>query len=656
MSLDRNDPRLTAYALAELSEADREALESEIAGDDTILAEIESIRDTAKLLTEELGAGAPPSLGVDRHAAIEQAAREREQSDSDDPGSATPIRSGLLRRRAGLIAGAATFLAAAASAVLFVNTAHRDNATPAVVDAKGVAKGRGELAAAEPPPAAPSSMTFALVPEAADTQTKRRGAEYDTETYDHFTDNAFVLVAQDPRSTFSIDVDTAAYSLVRRHLRDGRLPPPGVVRIEEMVNYFHYEYPEPASDVPFSVNAEVSQAPWAPSHELVRIGIKGKHVPAATRPRANLVFLLDVSGSMESADKLPLLKRGFAMLANQLDEGDHVSVVVYAGASGLVLPPTSGDRKREILDALGRLEAGGSTNGGEGIQLAYRQARANFTPGGINRVILATDGDFNVGTTNQSELVRLVQKEAKSGVFLTVLGFGSGNYKDSMLEKLADHGNGNYAYIDGAAEARKVLVEQATGTLITIAKDVKIQLEMNPRRVEAFRLIGYENRVLAHQDFTDDSKDAGEIGADHTVTALYEIVPKGERVPGAEQRTLLRYQQPSQPTAAAQSSELLTVKLRYKKPDGKKSRLIEHPIIDRAKSLAKTSTDFRFATAVAELGLLLSDSKHKGAATYDALIRRARGAIGSDNGGYRRAFVKLALEAKRLGASHTIAH
>jgi Ca-activated chloride channel family protein len=474
------------------------------------------------------------------------------------------------------------------------------------------------------------------------------GADFDRESYDHVEDNPFVPVATDPRSTFSIDVDTAGYALVRRHLLgESRLPPKGAVRIEELVNYFSYTYPEPEADRPFSVQTEVASAPWAPAHRLVRIGIKGRHVEPRDIPGTNLVFLIDVSGSMEDPNKLPLLKRGLSLLVEQLDERDKVSIVVYAAASGLVLPATRGSDKSTIVAALERLEAGGSTNGGEGIQLAYRTAAEHFVRGGINRVILATDGDFNVGVTSQSELVELIRERARAGVFLSVLGFGGGNYNDSMLEKLADKGNGNYAYVDTLSEARKVLVEQATGTLITIAKDVKVQIEFNPRRVEAFRLIGYENRVLAHRDFADDAKDAGEIGADHTVTALYEIVPPGAaargglRVPPDDP---LKYQAPGSLSAAAAHGELGTVKLRYKLPDGDKSELIEVVVRDRGEA-AQPSADFRFAAAVAEFGMLLRNSPHKGSSSYDQVLSLAS-AVSQDQ--RRREFIELVDKAKRL--------
>ncbi|MBK7580802.1 MAG: VWA domain-containing protein [Myxococcales bacterium] len=481
---------------------------------------------------------------------------------------------------------------------------------------------RGRLMADEERREVPAGTAGTLMPEVPNGE---RGKH--TEQYDAVLDNPFVRVGVDPRSTFSIDVDTAAYALVRRFLTNGSRPPRGAVRIEEMINYFSYAYPEPSAGAPFGVTTEVSAAPWASAHRLVRIGLKARSLAMRARPASNLVFLVDVSGSMNDPNKLPLLKQAFSLLVEQLDERDHVSIVVYAGASGMVLPPTSGDRKREILGALERLEAGGSTNGGQGIELAYSAAAQSFAQGGVNRVLLATDGDFNVGTTSQSALIDLIQAKAKAGVFLSVLGFGDGNYNDSMLEKLADKGNGNYAYIDNEGEARKVLVREATGTLVTVAKDVKLQLEFNPRKVEAFRLIGYENRVLAHSDFNDDSKDAGEIGAGHTVTALYELIPAGGLVPGAEVDGL-KYQKPAPVAEAATSGELFTVKLRYKLPESDSSKLLEVPVTDQGAALGAASPDFRFAAAVASFGMLLRDSPHKGSATFESARQLAESGLG----------------------------
>jgi Ca-activated chloride channel family protein len=470
---------------------------------------------------------------------------------------------------------------------------------------------------------------------------------FNAEAYDRVVDNPFLQVAQTPLSTFSIDVDTAAYANLRRFLGNSMLPPKDAVRIEEMVNYFTYDYPGPKGKDPFSAQVEVAQAPWNLEHRLVRIGLKGREIALDRRPASNLVFLIDVSGSMQPPNKLPLVKRGLQLLVEKLDENDRVAMVVYAGASGLALPSTSCEQKSRILAALDNLEAGGSTNGGAGIQLAYDTAMANFIKGGTNRVILATDGDFNVGVTNQGDLLRLIEDKAKSGVFLSVLGFGMGNYKDSTLEKLADKGNGNYAYVDSVNEARKVLVEQMSGTLITIAKDVKIQIEFNPAQVGAYRLLGYENRLLRAEDFNDDTKDAGEIGAGHTVTALYETVPAGKEqgLPGVD---ALKYQKPAQASAAAQSGELLTVKLRYKEPEGDTSKLLQFPVADRGTAWTSASHDFKFASAVAAFGMILRDSPHKGKATLGSVLDLAEQGKGIDKEGYRAEFIQLVAKAREL--------
>jgi len=467
--------------------------------------------------------------------------------------------------------------------------------------------------------------------------------------YDHLVENPFRAVKDHPLSTFSIDVDTASYANVRRFLLDeGQLPPPDAVRIEEMINYFHYDYAGPEDDVPFATHIAAAGCPWQPDHRLVRIGLKGKEFPSEERPESNLVFLLDVSGSMNSPDKLPLLKAGMRLLAEQMRENDRVAIVVYAQAEGLVLPSTSGARREEILAALEQLEAGGSTNGGAGIELAYRIARENFIPEGVNRVLLCTDGDFNVGTTSNGALVRMVEEKARSGVFLSVLGFGRGNLNDAMMETISNKGNGNYSYIDGISEARKVLVQQMGGTLITIAKDVKIQVEFNPARVAAYRLIGYENRILAAEDFNDDRKDAGEIGAGHTVTALYEVVPAGVEVdvPAVDP---LKYQAAAQPGDDEPAREdLLTLKLRYKAPDADKSKRLEFPVVDTGTSFNEASPDFQFAAAVASFGMLLRNSRYKGTATYDAVLEIATAAQGPDVHGYRAELLEIVRRAKTL--------
>ncbi|MDB6114935.1 MAG: von Willebrand factor [Lacunisphaera sp.] len=510
------------------------------------------------------------------------------------------------------------------------------------------------------------------------------GPQFNTESYNLVRDNAYLRVAEQPVSTFAADVDTASYANVRRFLLQGRLPPPDAVRIEELVNYFPYNYAAPRATesrgsavakamadkegIPasadeaapaFAAHLEVAGAPWAPTHRLVRIGLKGREVSDAARPPANLVFLLDVSGSMNEPNKLPLVKQSLRLLVEKLRPQDHVAIAVYAGASGLALPSTPASHKAEIMDAIERLEAQGSTNGAMGIQLAYDVAKANFIPGGVNRVILATDGDFNVGTTSPGDLVRLVGEKAKTGVFLTVLGFGMGNYKDGTLEQLADKGNGNYAYIDSLAEAKKTLVEQAGGTLMTIAKDVKLQVEFNPAMVQAYRLIGYENRLLAREDFNNDKVDAGEIGAGHTVTALYEVVPVGAEMPDvAPGVDALKYQRvatgatapsPSKQRGEGSASpEMLTVKIRFKQPAGDVSSLLEFPLRDSGAAFASATGDFKFAAAVAAFGMVLRDSPHKGASTLDQVMAWAREGMGSDAGGYRSEFIALVEKAQAV--------
>jgi Ca-activated chloride channel family protein len=473
--------------------------------------------------------------------------------------------------------------------------------------------------------------------------------DWNTERYDEISEGGFLRPGDSPLSTFSIDVDTASYANVRRFLKDRTRPPEGAVRIEELVNYFRYPSQTQVGDEPFSVDLEIFNAPWRAEHRLVRIAVEGREMPRSEVPPRNLVFLLDVSGSMQGPDRLGLVKYGLSRLTESLRPIDRVSIVVYAGASGVVLPPTAGDDENTIVEALDRLHAGGSTAGAEGIRLAYATAREHFNPDGINRIILATDGDFNVGVSNRSDLIALIEKERESGVFLTVLGVGRGNLNDAAMEQIADHGNGNYAYIDGRSEARKVLVEQADSTLITIAKDVKIQVEFNPRRVKAYRLIGYENRRLADQDFNDDTKDAGEIGAGHHVTALYEIVPTDSQggVAGASVDPL-KYQEQSDLTAAADSGEWLNVKLRYKAPDGEESQLVSAALAGQPGSIRTASENARFSTAVALFGMLLRDSEFKGAGSYTLVADLARNAVGRDEYGERKEFLELVDLAQKI--------
>ena len=480
----------------------------------------------------------------------------------------------------------------------------------------------------------------------------------DRENYAHLDDNPIKRVAEQPVSTFSIDVDTGSYSNIRRMLREGRLPPHDAVRVEELINYFSYHYPIPTTkDTPFSVTTEIAPSPWASHHQLLRIGIKGYEVPKNEIPAANLVFLIDVSGSMRSPNKLGLLKQSLTLLTQQLGARDRVSMVVYAGASGVVLSPTPGNEKATILQAIQRLQAGGSTNGAAGIRLAYQMAEQSFIPGGINRILLATDGDFNVGTTNFETLKALVEEKRKSGVTLTTLGFGEGNYNDHLAEQLADNGNGANYYIDSLQEAQKVLVDQLSSTMQTIAADTKIQIEFNPNVVSEYRLIGYENRLLKREDFNNDKVDAGDIGAGHTVTALYEITLAGQ--PGSVDP--LRYGKRSgehnekegrrhEESRNPNTDEIAFLRLRYKIPGQAKSHLIEHPLYrhDVQSVLTHTSNDFRFAASVAVFGQLLKGGNYTGSYTYDDVMNLARDSRGDDPFGYRSEFLQLVNLAKTL--------
>jgi Ca-activated chloride channel family protein len=468
-----------------------------------------------------------------------------------------------------------------------------------------------------------------------------------TEEYGHFVENEFTTPEKDPLSTFSVDVDTASYSNARRFLNDRQMPPPESVRIEELVNYFSYDYALPEAGKPVSMTTNLIRSPWNSKRLLLHVGLRTQPVAAEDLPPSHLTFLVDVSGSMMSPDKLPLVQQALQMLVRQLRPQDSVSLVVYAGSTGVVLPPTRGSEQGRILDAIGRLEAGGSTNGAGGIRLAYEMARRSFDKKGNNRVILATDGDFNVGVSSDDELVRLIEEERKSGVFLSVLGFGTGNLKDSKMEKLADHGNGNYAYIDSLSEARKVFVQQMGATLVTVAKDVKLQIEFNPNQVKEYRLVGYENRILRPEDFNNDAKDAGDLGAGHQVTAFYEIVPSGGAASGDVDA--LRYQEQGRRAAPARrSAELGWIKLRHKAPQADKSQLLEWPIAANAAELRNVSRDVRFAAAVAEYGLLLRHSKFAGNASYDHVLATATDAVGPDLSGYRTDFLDLVRKAAAM--------
>lgn len=469
-----------------------------------------------------------------------------------------------------------------------------------------------------------------------------------SESYKGNTENSFINPITTPLSTFAIDVDAASYSNVRRMINTGILPPKAAIRVEEMINYFQYDLKGPANNDPLAIHTELSSAPWNPQHRLLRIGLKAKSVPTEKLPPSNFVFLIDVSGSMSGANRLPLVKSSLKLLVDQLRDQDHVAIVTYAGAAGLQLPSTPANQKMKIKDVIMNLGAGGSTAGGAGIKLAYKVAREHFIKGGNNRVILATDGDFNVGASSDDDMEQLIAEERQSGVSLSVLGFGMGNLKDSKMETLADKGHGNYAYIDNIAEARKAMVTEFGATLFTVAKDVKLQVEFNPSKVQAYRLIGYENRLMEKEDFNNDQKIGGDMGTGHTVTALYEIIPAGIKDSFTTSVDPLKYQQVTENKVRNTSLEIATIKFRYKAPNGIKSKMEMVSVTDAPKPMEQTSNDFRFASAVAELGLLLGNSQFKQHADYDSLIARAKTAKGKDEEGYRAEFVSLAQSAKLL--------
>ena len=509
------------------------------------------------------------------------------------------------------------------------------NSTPDEVIEEDVEITSNEAALMEPSANATSKMILSSPPQ-------QRNAE----TYKEIKENSFVAVAQQPVTTFSADVDRAAYANVRRIIGYGQIPPKDAVRIEEMVNYFDYDYPAPeeGSVSPLRVSPELAPAPWNPNHLLLRIGLQAKKIDLAKAPPSNIVFLIDVSGSMDEENKLPLLKSSFKMLLGQLRPDDKIAIVTYANGTKVALPSTSVKDKEKIIKVLDNLYASGGTSGGRGIQLAYEQAQKSFIKNGNNRIILATDGDFNIGINNTTDLEKFIEKQRESGIYMSVLGFGMGNYRDDMAETIADKGNGNYAYIDNITEAKKVLVNELSGTLFAVAKDVKLQLEFNPKYVKEYKLIGYENRMLANEDFTNDKKDAGEIGAGHTVTALYELVPSDGKVAQS-----LRYQS-QELNEKGKGNELGFLKIRYKDPKVKDAKSVEitEPLVFNKKALKETSTDYRFAASVAEFGILLRDNSNKANATYDQVIELAEGAIGKDPEGYRKEFVRLVKSVKML--------
>jgi Ca-activated chloride channel family protein len=753
MSIDRDNPKWTAYVLGELNETERAALESELESSEEAREFIQELQLAASMMKEGLAAQVDPALTPEQRVSIHRASVARpaakpwfgravawagalaaaalvvatisvpsllrsRQSAQEIPSHPEIVDSaaGVPQPEAAVSAPARNDSAVPAAPVQFARAekdaekipldklrqevqsaaqiAQADEkqqkslaldaevrvrpSPPPLAMAEAVRK--GESAAASAPVAAPAPSIGNGI-GAASSEIDRRAfgrvirereeaapppappaaairaplglvnqpvAAFDAAN--QVTENSFVSATQQPLSTFSVDVDTASYANVRRFLNQNQMPPRDAVRIEEMINYFTYDYPQAAGGQPVTGSLEIAAAPWNPQHRLVRVGVKAKDVRLSQKP-SNLVFLIDVSGSMGTAERLPLLKSGLHLLVDKLTENDRVSIVTYAGASGIALQPVSGDRKDVILRAIDGLRAEGSTNGGAGIQTAYELAVTNFIPGSVNRVILATDGDFNVGVTDPSQLTQLIEDRARSGVFLTVLGFGN-NFKDSLLGRLAQKGHGNYAFVDSINEARKVLVEQIDSTLVAVAKDVKVQVEFNPAQVNAYRLLGYESRLMRAQDFNNDQKDANDMGSGQTVTAFFEVVPRGIEVNGTNGEPL-RYQPevaaaPQPRNVRGSNNELLDLRIRYKEPDGKESKLLEVPMVDRNTAFANASTDFRFAGAVAGFGLVLRDSSFKGSATLDWVLATAQNSRGVDKNGYRDEFIRLVQRAMQI--------
>ncbi|MDB6016533.1 MAG: von Willebrand factor [Pedosphaera sp.] len=658
MKPNSDDPRLTAYALGELDEATRKEIESQLAASEADRLEVEETTKLAEMLTRELRTEPMPALNSNQVAAIEAKIEEKPEGPRASFSEWLALQFNLLNPKLSIFA---TLLVVIGIIIVFAGlllpslskaklTAKKRSFRYAELETLALGKNSASRSS-EGDFSAPKEPGF-ITPTISVTITNGyqfETAQQNTATYPQLRENSFAGVLQHPLSTFSIDVDTASYANVRRFLTAGQLPPHEAVRLEEMINYFSYQYPQPRGEDPFSANIEVAGCPWNGEHRLVRIGLKGREIVQDKRPPSNFVFLIDVSGSMEPAERLPLIKQALRQMVKKMTASDRVAIVVYASEAGIKLASTSCAQKEKILQAIDELGAGGSTNGGEGIQGAYRVAQENYIKGGVNRVILCTDGDFNVGMTDQSQLVQTIQEKAKSGVFLTTLGVGTDNYKDALMQMLADKGNGNYYYLDTIEEAQKVLIDQMNGTLVTIAKDVKIQVEFNPKQVSAYRLIGYEKRMLRKEDFNNDAKDAGEIGAGHTVTALYEIVPAGTEFHGAVDD--LKYQSPTtkpERYVSTGSKELLTLKLRYKQPDGDKSKLLEFPCTDGGASFGKASTDFKFAAAVASFGMILRDSEFKGSSSYGAVLELAEEAKGTDEAGYRSEFLNLVRKAQAL--------
>ena len=701
MSYEMNDPGLTAYVLGELEDTERADLETAVENDPNLRNAIEEIREMTELMRAGLAAEPTSQLSEEQHRHIEQTAKPRRMNPAiwtsiaalllmamgfamknqvfesvkltaEEPSSSRGDSRSKPKARAILVPPperpVSHVLTVTESEAVFAGDAtepylenvsddnsHIKSSASPVTEADPsdrIAEGKEKFVRAvglarfynkkKPmPDLDPSAVVEDQSHVLADQPSN-------TEDYDLVVEAGFTAVTDDPLATFSIDVDTASYANTRRYINQGSLPPIDAVRIEELINYFDYADPEPVDGRPFAVNVELADAPWASDHRLMRVGIKAHSFDDENRPACNLVFLVDVSGSMKSPNKLPLLVKSLGLLAENLGAKDRVTILVYAGASGIVLPATRGDNVHAINGALRELLASGSTNGAAGIRLAYAEAKRSFIKGGVNRVVLATDGDFNVGIADRGSLLRLIEEEAKSDVYLTVLGFGMGNLKDGTLEQLAARGNGNYAYIDSLEEAQKVLVEEAGGTLVSVAKDVKIQVEFNPQEVASYRLIGYENRKLAHKDFNDDSKDAGDVGAGHSLTVLYELVPPRVDVASKTGVDRLKYQHAVEPNDRSGDGELLTIKLRYKEVDEAVSKLIEIPVRDIGNSLADASDDLRFAAAVAAFGMRLRKSEYIADYPLEGILELAQESTGFDPNGYRSGFLDLVEKARKL--------
>jgi len=701
MSYEMNDPGLTAYVLGELEDTERADLETAVENDPNLRNAIEEIREMTELMRAGLAAEPTSQLSEEQHRHIEQTAKPRRMNPAiwtsiaalllmamgfamknqvfesvkltaEEPSSSRGDSRSKPKARAILVPPperpVSHVLTVTESEAVFAGDAtepylenvsddnsHIKSSASPVTEADPsdrIAEGKEKFVRAvglarfynkkKPmPDLDPSAVVEDQSHVLADQPSN-------TEDYDLVVEAGFTAVTDDPLATFSIDVDTASYANTRRYINQGSLPPIDAVRIEELINYFDYADPEPVDGRPFAVNVELADAPWASDHRLMRVGIKAHSFDDENRPACNLVFLVDVSGSMKSPNKLPLLVKSLGLLAENLGAKDRVTILVYAGASGIVLPATRGDNVHAINGALRELLASGSTNGAAGIRQAYAEAKRSFIKGGVNRVVLATDGDFNVGIADRGSLLRLIEEEAKSDVYLTVLGFGMGNLKDGTLEQLAARGNGNYAYIDSLEEAQKVLVEEAGGTLVSVAKDVKIQVEFNPQEVASYRLIGYENRKLAHKDFNDDSKDAGDVGAGHSLTVLYELVPPRVDVASKTGVDRLKYQHAVEPNDRSGDGELLTIKLRYKEVDEAVSKLIEIPVRDIGNSLADASDDLRFAAAVAAFGMRLRKSEYIADYPLEGILELAQESTGFDPNGYRSGFLDLVEKARKL--------